>query len=225
VKRFLSSTAAAAVLFASCFAWSCLAGNQAHAQQPISPGIQAPGAIALVDVNYIFKRHVRLRDQLKELGADAEKVQKDFERQLQDLQERSKQLSQMHAGTPDYQRLEESIVSQKSIIQGQIALKRKEFVQKEAHLYFNAYREITDEVTHYCEQRGIAIVFNFNGDAIHEENADDIARGISNKFVYYNKSLDITPQVLPRFLNQSAPYVPNGAPVAFPGQPYTPPQR
>ena len=42
------------------------------------------------------------------------------------------------------------MVTEKANIQGQIALKRKEFVQKEAHLYFNAYREITDEVKYFC---------------------------------------------------------------------------
>ena len=84
-------------------------------------------------------------------------------------------------------------MSQKANIQGQIALKRKEFVQKEAHLYFNAYREISDEVNYYCQQRGIALVLNFNGDNIHEDNPDEVARGISNKVVYYNKNLDITP--------------------------------
>ncbi len=78
------------------------------------------------------------------------------------------------------------------MIQGQIALKRKEFMQKEARLYFNAYHEISDEVNYFCQQNGIALVLNFNGDSIHEENPDDVARGITNKVVYYNKSLDIT---------------------------------
>ncbi len=75
-------------------------------------------------------------------------------------------------------------MTQKANIQGQIALKRKDFVQKEAHLYFNAYREISDEVKIYCQQRGIALVLNFNGDNINEDNPDDVARGISNKVVF-----------------------------------------
>jgi Skp family chaperone for outer membrane proteins len=221
VKRFLLSSAIAAATFA-CLAWSCLTASPARAQQPPMGQVsQGPSAIALVDVNYIFKRHVRLRAQLKDLGADAEKVQKDFERQLQQLQEQKQQLNTMKAGTPDYTRLEESLVSQQSIIQGQISLKRKEFVQKEAHLYYNAYREITDEVAYYCQQHGVAIVLNFNGDTIHEENADDIARGISNKVVFYNKNLDITPAVLPRFVQQIPQQPANAGPTAFPGQPYS----
>lgn len=200
MKNFLLSSAIAAVI---CLAWTCFTSGQASAQAPVAPAVQGPGSIALVDVNYIFKRHVRLKAQLKELQTDAEKVQKDFEQQLQRLQEQGQQLGQLKPGTPDYQRLEESLVSQKAIIQGQVALKRKDFVQKEAHLYFNAYREISDEVNYYCQQRGIVLVMNFNGDNINEANPDDIARGISNKVVFYSKNLDITPYVLPRFAGGS----------------------
>ena len=200
MRRTLLLSAIAAVVIATCLAWACFTSGQASAQGPIAPAVQGPGGIALVDVNYIFKKHVRLKAQLKELQADAEKVQKDFERQTQELQTQAQTLSTMKPGTPDYQRLEELLVSQKANIQGQIQLKRKDFVQKEAHLYYNAYREISDEVNSYCLQRGIALVLNFNGDNIREDNPDEVARGISNKVVYYNKPLDITPYILPRFI-------------------------
>jgi Skp family chaperone for outer membrane proteins len=215
LRKTLLSSAIAAVMFATCVAWACLAGGQASAQPPMASAVQGPGAIALVDVNYIFKRHVRLKAQLKELQGDAEKVQKEFEQQLQRLQEESQRLTTLKPGTPDYQRLEESLVSQKAVIQGQIALKRKEFVQKEAHLYFNAYKEISDEVTFYCQQRGIALVLNFNGDNIKEDNPDDVARGISNKVVFFSKPLDITPQVMGRFVKELAPAGPAQGPVGF----------
>ena len=204
MKKILLPSAIAAGLFAICFAWACFTRNQASAQAPMAPAVQGPGGmVALVDVNYIFKKHARLHTQLKELQGDAERVQKEFERQLQGLQEQQQQLNGMKPGTPDYQRMEESIVTQKANIQGQIALKRKEFVQKEAHLYYNAYREISDEVNYFCQQRGIALVLNFSGDTIHEEDPDAVARGIGNKVVFYNKSLDITPYILPRFIDGS----------------------
>ena len=199
MKRFLLSSAAMAVVLAACLAWTCFTPSRALAQGPIQPTVQGTGGIALVNVNYIFKKHVRLKAQLNDLSADATNVQKDFERQLQELQAQGQKLSQLKPGTPDYTQLEERLVTQKANIQGQIQLKRKEFVQKEAHLYYNAYREISDEVNYYCQQRGIALVLNFNGDNIHEDVPDDVARGISNKVVYYTKSLDITPYILPRF--------------------------
>ncbi len=79
-------------------------------------------------------------------------------------------------------------------------MKRKEFVQREAHLYYNAYREISEEVRYFCEQRGIAMAMNFNGDAVNVENPDEVARQISDKMVFYNKTLDITPYVMQRFI-------------------------
>ena len=79
-------------------------------------------------------------------------------------------------------------MNKKSVIQGQIALKRKEVCAAcETRLYFNAYHEISDEVTIFCQQRGISMVMNFNGDAIDPENPDTVARGISNKMVYYKQ--------------------------------------
>ena len=200
MKRILLSSAIAAVLLAISLAWTCLTSGQASAQPPMTPSVQGTGGIALVDVNYIFKRHVRLKAQLNDLQAEATKVQQGFEGQLKQLQEDQQKLSTLKPGSPEYQALEESMVTRKAGIQGQIAMRRKEFVQKEAHHYFNAYREISDEVTYYCQQRGISLVLNFNGDNIHEDNPDDVARGISNKVVYYTKNLDITPYILPRFV-------------------------
>ena len=81
MKKILLSSAIAAVMFATCLAWACFTSSQASAQAPMAPAVQGPGGIALVDVNYIFKKHVRLKAQLKDLQAEADKVQKDFEQQ------------------------------------------------------------------------------------------------------------------------------------------------
>jgi len=218
VKKLLLSSAVMAALFAVFI--GCLTSSQAQAQPqpPMSSGVQTPGGIALVDVNYIFKHHARLKGQLDDLRGEGEKVQKGFEEQMRAIQEQRKMLGGTAAdafkpGTQQYIQLEEKLVNETSFIQGQVALKRKEFIQREAHLYFNAYREISDEVKYFCEKNGIALVLNFNGDVIHEDNPDDIARGISNKVVYYNRNLDITPQILPRFAKEQT---------ATPGGPYTP---
>ncbi len=218
MKKVLLSSAAAAVMIVTSLACTCLTSSRASAQGPTGPNLQFPGGIALVDVNYIFKKHVRLKGQLTDLQAEATKVQKDFEGQLQHLQEQGQVLSQYKVGSPEYTQLEEKLVTEKANIQGQIALKRKEFVQKEAHLYYNAYREIGEEVKFFCQQHGITMVLNFNGDQIHEENPDEVARGISNKVVFYTENLDITRYILPRFAREQAAQ--NVMPGAYtPGQP------
>jgi Skp family chaperone for outer membrane proteins len=226
VKTTRLSLAAAAIIFAGLIAWSCYTSNRVSAQQPAPsygpPTAQRFGPVCLVDVNIIFKRHVRLKAQMDDLKKEAEAVQKGFEHEQQELQALRQQLNGMHAGTPDYQRTEEQCVSREANFRGQMALKRKEFVQKEAHLYYNAYLEISEEVRYFCEKNGISLVLNFNGDKIHEENPDDIARGIGNKVVFFQKNLDITGFILPRFEQplSSGPQGPAGG-MAFPPQPYS----
>jgi Skp family chaperone for outer membrane proteins len=218
VKRVLLSSAITAVLIATCFTWVCLSGSQASGQQTGAPAYQGTSGIALVDINYIFKRHVRLKASLTDLQTDATRVQKEFEGQLQQLQEESRKLAEMKPGTPQYTQLEESLVNRKAMIQGQIALKRKEFEQKEAHLYFNAYKEISEEVAAQCQSRGITLVLNFNGDPIKDDSPQDVARSISSKVVFYTRPLDITPIVEQRFIRPLAPA--SAGPMSFnPGGP------
>ena len=199
MKSFLLSSAAMAVLIVASIG---LSARQAAAQG--QPGMQGPGPIALVDVNYIFKHHVRLKSQREELQNEAKKVQEGFEQQMRQLNEEVKGLELLKTGTPEYSRAEEALVSKKAQLQGSMALKRKEFMQKEAHLFYNAYVEISDE-TKYCAQSlGIALVINFDGDKISEDSPQNVTRGITNNVVYVNKNLDITPVVMKRFLAGSA---------------------
>ncbi len=201
MKKYLLSSAVAAAIFAMYFAWGSFTSSPASAQPPAGQSLQP--YVYLVDMNYIFKKHVRLAAERKELTAEADKLQKDFEEQMRGVQERAKQLapgSLLKPGTDDYNRLEEQLNKEKATIQTSIQHKRREFILRESHMLFNAYTEISQEVRAYCEQHGIAIVINFNGDQMNAENPEEIARGISRQVVYYNKALDITPYILPRFV-------------------------
>jgi Skp family chaperone for outer membrane proteins len=201
VKKYLLSSAVAAAVFGVCFACGCFTSSPVLAQpQPgISQGVPLPN-IALVDVSYLLKRHTRLKAQLKELGDEAARVQKGFDDQIQDVTQQAKQLGPggFKPGTEPYVQLEERLVKQKADIQAQVQLKQKEFATRESHLYLNAYREINEEVTAYCQQHGIAMAINFNGDPIHDEKPSDVARGISNPVVFYDRRLDITGYIKPR---------------------------
>jgi Skp family chaperone for outer membrane proteins len=199
VKKYLLSSAVAAALFAFCFA-----GNKSASAQPPTAGQSLQPYVYLVDMNYIFKKHARLSAERKELTAEADKLQKDFEAQMKSVQERAQQLGPggYKPGTTEYNQLEEQLNKDKATIQTNIAHKRREFILRESHLLFTAYTEVAQEVRSYCEQHGIAIVLNFNGDQMHEENPDEIARGLGRPVVYYNKALDITPYILPRFVER-----------------------
>jgi Skp family chaperone for outer membrane proteins len=218
VKKYLLPSAVAAALFVVIFAGNCLMCSSAPAQQPYPPAsAQSPGAplpaIALVDVGYIFKKHARLNAERKALTAEADKLQKDFEDQARAVQEKGKQLAAYKPGSPEYNKLEAEIVAEQSAIKTSITAKRREFIQREAHLMYIAYIEIRQEVRAFCDARGIALALSFDHEALREDNPNDVARGISNPVVYYNKLLDITPDVVQRFA-RDLPANPAG-PAAF----------
>ncbi len=213
MKKYVLSSAVAAALFAVFFAWASLTSSPASAQPPAA-GQSLQPYVYLVDMNYIFKKHVRLAAERKALTAEADKLQKDFEEQMRGVQEHAKQLGPggFKPGSPEYNALEEQLTKEKSTIQTNIQQKRREFILRESHMLFNAYTEISQEVKAYCETHGIAIVMNFNGDKMNAENPEEIARGISRQVVYYNEALDITRFILPRFVRDQPV---NPGPAAF----------
>ena len=115
MKKTLLSSAIAAVLFAACLAWACFTSSQASAQAPMAPAVAGPGGIALVDVNYIFKKHVRLKAQLSDLQAEADESPEGLRAAASGpASSRRKQLNAIEARHARYQRLEEKLVSQKA---------------------------------------------------------------------------------------------------------------
>jgi Skp family chaperone for outer membrane proteins len=191
-----------------------LLASPARAQQPPVRPSAGPG-IALVDVSYIFKHHPRFKAQEEEIKADAERAQMEFKRVNDAIAKDAERLNEFRPGTPDYKAAEEDIVNRKMKLQGSVQLQKKEFMQRDAKIYYNVYTEIMQEVQYYCQANAISLVLDFNGDAINPDNPSEVARGLQRQVIYYNKDLDITPYVLKRL---GAPPA-NPGPVGFQQQP------
>ena len=142
--------------------WMGLAGTPAAAQ---APGTQfvAP-TVALVDVNYIFKNHPRFKAQMEEMRVSVTNSQTEWKRQKEGLTKLVERLQEFRAGTPDYQQMEEQIVGEKTRLSTKMQLEQKAFLQREAKIYYDIYQEISQEVQYICQQKGITLVMNFNGD-------------------------------------------------------------
>ena len=195
-KSRLVAAMAASVVSLSLIAVYVLVAPNAVAQQPARVGM-AP-TVALVDVTYIFKNHGRFKSMMEDLKTDMEKTQADWKRQGEAVNKMAENLQNYRAGTPDYKALEEEIVNQKSKIQAQVALAKKEFLQREAKIYYNVYQEIMQEVQYVAAANNISMVLSFNGDPVNPEKPEDVARGLNQPVVYYAKELDITPLILKR---------------------------
>ena len=161
--------------------------------------------IGVLDVNRLFKKHAELKKKLRDLQAEATLVQAKYESELKTLQKRSEELKGLTPGSQEYRKLEEELVKDKARIQAEIALSRKDFVQREARLYLEVYQEIKKDVAKIAKSQRLALVLNANLDEINGDNPDEVARGISNKVVWFDDSIDLTPQLEGNYARCSVP--------------------
>ena len=170
-----------------------------------SPKPAASRKIGVLDVNRLFKKHAELKRELRDLQAEATLVQAKYESELKALQKKSEELKGLTAGSREYQNLEEELVKEKARIQAEIPLKRKDFVQREARLYLEVYQEIKRDVAKIAKSQRLALVLNANLDEINGDNPDEVARGISNKVVWFDDSIDLTPQLEGNYASSPPP--------------------
>ncbi len=161
--------------------------------------------IGVLDVNRLFKKHADLKEKLRALQVEATLVQAKFESQLKALTKKSEELKDLTPGSPEHTQLDEELVKNKARIQAEISLARKDFEQREARLYLGAYQEIKKDVAKLAKSQHLTLVFNADLDEIKGDTPADIARGISNKVVWFDDSVDLTPQLERNYAQSSVP--------------------
>jgi Skp family chaperone for outer membrane proteins len=209
VKALLQVTAATAVLL-SVVGIATLA----QAQNPAGANAQKHG-VAVVDVSYIFENHARFRaakeTMKKEIEAADAQVKADRDR-LAQLEE---QRNAYNSGSPEYKQADEELARSMAELNLKMGKLRKEFVEREAKVYYQTYLEVTDAVKYYAQRHDIGMVVRFNGARVDANRREDVLREI-NKSVVFQNQIDITPDVL-ALLNRDATAAP--ASTARPGAP------
>lgn len=205
----------AAVLVAV-FLGASLGGRQ-------SARAQAKGAtgVVVIDVKYIFENHARFKASMDAMKRDAEEFEGEIRNRQKGLRDKSERVKEFNPGTPDYKKVEEEVAKLLSDLQVDTALKRKEFLEREAKLYFTTYNEISDRVARFAEENGIGLVLRFDSSAIDADDRGSVLQGV-NRSIVYQRNLDITVAVLEQCNRQPAttggnPSSASRAPAGAPG--------
>ncbi len=194
--------------------WAVYTFGQGVARGPVSaPTPTVP--IAMIDVSYIFKNHIRFKQMMQSLRAEIEEVDAMMKAENDALRQMAEQLEREKPGTPNYKALEEQLAKRRADLQVQMGLRRKEFLSRESKVYYTVYQEIEQVVRYYAMQNNIAAVLRFNGEPVNPDDPDTILREINKPVIYFAQGLDIT-QVVLDALNRSAAQT--ATPVQ-PGQP------
>ena len=178
--------------------------NTAWGQAPPPSRPAAPAAaaatpsgtnVAVIDIALIFKHHDRFNAAMGDIKKDIEQFEAYVKDEQKKLKARADELQQFNAGSPDYRTKEAELARLQSELQVQIGLKRKDFLEQEARVYFRVYKEIEGSVAVFAQRYRIGLVLRFNSDEMKEDDRASVLQGV-NRAVVWHGSLDITPQII-----------------------------
>jgi outer membrane protein len=159
-----------------------------------------PGGVAIIDLSYIFKNHARFKALTEGMRAEvlrAEEVLKASRTEIESLTKRLSDLgNELRKDSPEYKQLDADLTRKKIDLSTQVSQQKKEFLEKEAKIYFSVYQEVIDEVQYFSERQRISLVLRFNGDPVTDSDPQEILKQLNKSVVYYNKAIDITPMIL-----------------------------
>ena len=205
MKKFCFWATLVAVLMAS-----SMTASQALAQQPQAAAI---GPVAIIDMSYIFKNHARFKAMSDRMRQEVLAAEEKLKQRRTEIEALMKQTEGFKRDSPDYKQLDTEITRKKIDLNAEVAMQKKDFVEREAKMYFNVYQEVLDAVTYFSEQNRISLVLRFNGDPTEVGDPQDILKQLNKSVVYYHKSIDITPYILRDLNRGGAGTGPHGPPV------------
>ncbi|MFV1964770.1 MAG: OmpH family outer membrane protein [Pirellulaceae bacterium] len=176
---------------------------QTTATSPSPPSSGRGTSVAVIDIGYIFRNLERFKQARDDINDDAAKFQQDVGERRAALAKQIEQLKSTPAGTPQYSQMEEQLANADTQLRLDMGRKQKERVEKEAKIYFNAYKEVEENVKRFSDRYGIDLVVRFNSEQMDISKPETVLQGI-NRFVVFQRSLNITNHVLDE-LNRGTP--------------------
>ena len=168
----------------------------AHAQAPNPAGANAAKyGIAVVDISYIFKEHTRFRATMESMKKEMETIEAELKADREKIAQTEQERNTFNAGSAEYKKLDEEVARMMAEFKLKMTRLRKDFLEREAKVYYQTYLEVVDAVSYYAKRHNIGLVMRFNGEPVDPEPREDVLREI-NKPVVFQDHIDITPDVL-----------------------------
>lgn len=193
----------------------CLLVGTSAAQQPGVPGArsavgQSPAAapvpagtsVAVIDIAFVFKNHVRFNGAMNDIKKDIEAFEAFARDEQRKMQTKAEGLKAFNPSSPEFKRAEEELAHMQSNLQIEVAKKRKEFLERESKVYFDIYREVEQSVAVFAQRNRIGLVLRYSGDEMKPDDRASVMAGVARPVVF-QQNLDITELVLAE-LNRGA---------------------
>jgi Skp family chaperone for outer membrane proteins len=162
---------------------------------PVHGANAARFSVAVVDISFIFKNYPGFTSQIEALKTEMEAADGKLKADRDAIMRMEEQRNTMKPGSPEFKQLDEQLAHQKAEFQIKQGTIRRDFLEREAKVYYSTYTDVSNAVRSYAMQHNIGMVLRFNGDAIDPTQREDVMRAIMQPIVHQN-NVDITPDVL-----------------------------
>ena len=168
--------------------------NPARADYPA--GMNAPKhGIAVVDISYIFKNYKRHQATIEAMKQEMTSTEAELKAESEKIRQMEEQRNAYNASAPEYKQLDEELARSIAEFKLKMDRLRKDFMEREAKMYYQAYLEVSKSVEGYAMSHEIGLVIRFNGDKVDGTSREAVLREI-NKTVVFQNQIDITPDIL-----------------------------
>ncbi|MEQ8210505.1 MAG: OmpH family outer membrane protein [Lacipirellulaceae bacterium] len=168
--------------------------STAVAQNPAGAKAKQFG-VAVVDVSYVFKEYPRFTQAMDGMKKQMEAAEADLKVERQKIQQQEEQRNEAKVGSETFKRLDEALARSKADFNIKAGGIRRDFLEREAKVYYDTYLEVNNAVKSYAEANSIGLVLRWNGNQVDPTKRDDVLRAISQPIVHQNY-IDITPDIL-----------------------------
>jgi Skp family chaperone for outer membrane proteins len=171
--------------------------------------------VAVVDISYIFKKHERFKGTMEGMKKEAEGFEVEMKAEREKIAQQEQQRNAYNPGTAEFKQFDEQIARKTAEFQLKAGKFRKDFLEREAKVYYQTYLEVVDAITQYSQRQNIGLVLRFNGETLDPNKRDDVLREI-NKPVVMQDRIDITPDIIVMLNRTPQGVVPAGQQGAVP---------
>ncbi|MDP6447766.1 MAG: OmpH family outer membrane protein, partial [Pirellulaceae bacterium] len=169
--------------------------------------------VAVVDVGRVFKEYKLFESQLAAIKRDVKRSEIKITNARSTIEQLKRRAAETVPGSPQHTKLIESVAEQQKEIQARVAEMKVDFMNREARLYANTYRNVQRAVAEYARDNGIGIVLRDMASEINPADRDSVLKGV-NRSIVFQDNADITDAVVEIVNSKAVEETAKGAPRA-----------
>jgi Skp family chaperone for outer membrane proteins len=169
--------------------------GQATPGSPSTAPAKRGTSVAVIDINYLFDNYDSFQTAMEEVQADIKSLEQYMRDERQKLLSKAEQIKSLSGNSSQYASLEEEIANTQTKLNLEAGRRRKAILDKEAKIYYNAYRQVEQHIKAFADRYGIDMVMRFQSEPMDLNNRDSVLKSI-NQMVVFQRNLNITEHIL-----------------------------